>query len=113
MALGVTTLNSDGSLAVNTHPTQPPRAPVWGADQCLVDEEWAKFRSYLAERPGDVARLVLSIAEVERIIGRRLPDEAALPQWWSTCPRLEESEDGKRWHMDGMPGHYLVEFARS
>ena len=112
MALGVTNLNSDGSIAVTAYSTQPPRAPVWGVDQCLGDEEWTKFRSFLADRPGE-ARLVLSIAEVERIIGRRLPDEAALPQWWSTCPLLEESENGGSWHVGGMPGHYLVEFVRS
>ena len=81
-------------------------------DQCLVDEEWTKIRSYLADRSSE-ARLVLSIAEVERIIGRRLPDEAALPQWWATCPHLEESKSGRSWHVGGMPGHYLVEFVSS
>ena len=105
-------MNSDGSIAVSAYPTPPPRAPVWGADRCLVDEEWAKIRSYFADRPGE-ARLVLSIAEFERIIGRRLPDEAALPQWWSTCPHLDESENGGSWHVDGMPGHYLIEFVRT
>ncbi|MGH2752137.1 MAG: hypothetical protein ACRDK3_14885 [Actinomycetota bacterium] len=105
-------MNSDGSIAVNDHTAPPPVAPVWGADHCLVDREWSSFRDYLADRADDTVRVVLSIAEVERIIERRLPAEAALPQWWSNCPQLGECGRGKAWYVSGMPGHYLIELVR-
>lgn len=112
MSLGVMNLNSDGSIAVRDYTTRPPATSVWGADHCLVDEDWAKLRTYLSDRPSSVARLVLSIAEVEHIIDRRLPDDAALQGWWSRCPRLVDATRDERWHFNGMPGHYLIEFAR-
>jgi len=52
------------------------------------------------------------IAEIERIIGRRLPDEAGLPTWWSQCPGFGECGEGKAWRVAGMPGHYLIELVR-
>jgi hypothetical protein len=105
-------LNADGSIAVSQHPSKPPQAPAWGADHCLSGAQWSKFRKYLAETPHDERRLLLSIAEIERIIGRRLPDEAGLPTWWSQCPRLGDCGEGKAWRVAGMTGHYLIELVR-
>ena len=105
-------MNADGSIAVSQHPSKPPQAPAWGADHCLSEDQWSKFRKYLAETPPDERRLLLSIAEIERIIGRRLPDEAGLPTWWSQCPRLADCGEGKTWRVAGMTGHYLIELVR-
>jgi hypothetical protein len=106
-------LNADGSIAVSQHPSKPPQAPAWGADHCLSGDQWSKFRKYLAETPPDERRLLLSVAEIERIIGRRLPDEAGLPTWWSQCPRLGDCGEAKAWRVAGMTGHYLIELVRS
>jgi hypothetical protein len=105
-------LNADGSLAVTQQPPKPPEAPAWGAAHCLSKDEWGKFRKFLTGRPRDEARTLLSIAEVERIVGRRLPDEAGLPTWWAECPGLGECGEGTAWRVAGMPGHYLIELVR-
>jgi len=105
-------MNSDGSMSVQEYATRPPQAPAWGADHCLSEAEWAKFRDHLAGMTSDRTSIVLSIAEVERIIGRRLPAEAGLPQWWSQCPGLGRCGRGTAWYVTGMPGHYLLELAR-
>jgi hypothetical protein len=105
-------LNADGSLAVTQQPPKPPEAPAWGAAHCLSKDEWGKFRKYLTGRPQDEARTLLSIAEVERIVGRRLPAEAGLPTWWAQCPGLGEGGEGTSWRVAGMPGHYLIELVR-
>jgi hypothetical protein len=105
-------LNADGSLAVTQHPPKPPEAPAWGAAHCLSQDELGKFRKYLTDRPGDEARAILSIAEVERIIGRRLPAEAGLPTWWAQCQGLGKCGEGTAWRVAGMPDHYLIELVR-
>ena len=105
-------MNADGSLAVTQDTPKPPEAPAWGAQHCLSADQWGKFRKYLAEVPRDESRLVLSVAEVEDIIGHRLPDEAGLPAWWSDCPGLGECGDGEAWRVVGMPAHYLIELVR-
>lgn len=105
-------MNADGSIAVTQYPSKPPQAPAWGADHCLSTDEWGKFRRHLLETPPDRSRVLLSIAEIERIIGRRLPDEAGLPSWWAQCPGLGECGGGKAWRVEGMPGHYLIELVR-
>lgn len=105
-------MNGDGSIAISENPSKPPQAPAWGADHCLSADEWDEFRSYLGETSTETSRVMLSIAEVERIIGRRLPAEAGLPSWWSQCPGLGDCGEGTAWRVAGMPGHYLIEFAR-
>ena len=105
-------MNADGSIGVRQDPLIPPEAPAWGADHCLGTDEWEKFREYLGDRPRDEARTLLSIAEIERIIGRRLPAEAGLPTWWAQCPGLGECGEGTAWRVVGMPGHYLIELVR-
>jgi len=105
-------LNADGTIAVTQHPSKPPQAPAWGIDHCLSGDQWGKFRKYLDETPVDEKRLLLSIGEIERIIGSRLPDEAGLPSWWSQCPGLGEGGEGKAWRVTGMPGHYLIQLVR-
>ena len=106
-------MNADGSIAVSQDPSKPPQAPAWGANHCLSKDQWSKFRNFLAEAPPDEKRLLLSIGEIERIIGSRLPDEAGLPTWWSQCPGLGDSSEGQAWRVAGMPGHYLIELVRS
>lgn len=105
-------MNADGTIAVTQHPSKPPQAPAWGIDHCLSGDQWGKFRKYLDETPVDEKRLLLSIGEIERIIGSRLPDEAGLPSWWSQCPGLGEGGEGKAWRVTGMPGHYLIQLER-
>ena len=106
-------MDKDGSLTRTEAPTPPPAAPAWGPDHCLTEEQWARFRTYLARRPREVSSVVLSIAEIERIIDRKLPAEAGLPQWWATTPRLGKcGPDGGSWAVSGMRGHYLVEIVR-
>jgi len=105
-------LNADGTIGVTQDPLKPPEAPAWGAAHCLSTDEWDKFREYLGDRPPDEARTLLSVAEIERIIDRRLPDEAGLPGWWAQCPGLGECGEGTAWRVAGMPGHYLIELVR-
>jgi hypothetical protein len=106
-------LNSDGSLGVSQDLSKPPQTSEWGANQCLSEVEWGKFRKYLADRPLESGRITLSIAEIERIIDRRLPADAGLPSWWTQCPGLGEREQGSTWRVAGMPGHYLIELVRN
>jgi len=108
-------LNADGSIAVTQHPSKPPQAAAWGANHCLSGDQWGKFRKYLADTPLEERRLLLSIGEIERIIGSRLPDEAGLPSWWSQCPGLGDGEgdEGQAWRVAGMPGHYLIQLERN
>lgn len=106
-------MNSDGSLAVTEDLSKPPQAPEWGADHCLSEDEWGKFRKYLADRPNETGSVTLSIAEIEQIIDRRLPAEAGLPSWWTQCPRLGEGGERGAWYVAGMPGHYLIELVRN
>jgi hypothetical protein len=106
-------LNSDGSLGVTQDLSKPPQTSEWGANHCLSEDEWGKFRKYLADRPRESGRIMLSIAEIERIIDRRLPAEAGLPSWWTGCPGLGERDQGSTWRVAGMPGHYLIELVRN
>ena len=47
--------------------------------------KYAPLAAYLAAQPGDA--VTLSFAEIETLIGARLPPTARRQSWWSNSPR--------------------------
>ena len=56
--------------------------------------KYAPLAAHLAAQPDDVARVELTFAEVEAILGARLPPTAVRPIWWSNSM---SSPQGRAW----------------
>jgi hypothetical protein len=52
--------------------------------------KYIRLAAHLASQPPDVERLVLSLHEIESIVGDQLPGNARFPSWWRN--------DAKRMH---------------
>lgn len=71
--------------------------------------------AYLRRQRADALRL--TFAEIERLLGRMLPNAAASPSWWADCPGGKLKPQGQAWRRAGfqaalLPGE-TVEFRRN
>jgi hypothetical protein len=47
--------------------------------------------AHLAKQPNDVDRLVMTVAEIEEIVGDELPRMSRFPSWWRNDERRAHS----------------------
>jgi hypothetical protein len=53
--------------------------------------KYIRLAAYLAGQPGEVEHLVLTIPEIEQIVGQDLPRMARFPSWWRNDERRTHS----------------------
>lgn len=53
--------------------------------------KYIRLAAYLADQPPDVARVEMTIADVEHLLGETLPDNARFPSWWRNDERRMHS----------------------
>ncbi len=53
--------------------------------------KYIRLAAFLANRPPDVDRIVLSLSEIEQILGETLPYNARFPSWWRNDDRKMHS----------------------
>jgi hypothetical protein len=44
--------------------------------------KYIRLAAFLAGQPGTVTRVVMTIAEIEELLGQSLPFNARFPSWW-------------------------------
>jgi len=44
--------------------------------------KYIRLAAFLADQPHDVDRLVMTIDEIEALLGQALPDGSKFPSWW-------------------------------
>jgi hypothetical protein len=44
--------------------------------------KYIRLAAFLADQPPDIDRLVLTISEIEHLVGEALPEGARFPSWW-------------------------------
>jgi hypothetical protein len=53
--------------------------------------KYIRLAAWLADQPSAVERLVMSLAEIEDLVGASLPPNARFPSWWRNDPRRMHS----------------------
>ena len=53
--------------------------------------KYIRLAAFLAKQPNNVDRIVMSLSEVEGIVGETLPSNARFPSWWKNDPRRMHS----------------------
>lgn len=78
--------------------------------------KYIRLAAFFAGQPLDVARISLSVAEIEGLVGQPLPGNARFPSWW----RNDEHKMHSRawltagWQVDGMDAETgVVTFKRT
>ena len=77
--------------------------------------KYIRLAAYLAKQPNNVDRIVMSLSEVEGIVGETLPPNARFPSWWKNDPRRMHSRAWLTagWEVGGMVSQSAeVEFVR-
>ena len=104
--------------------TNPLSGAPWAAyAQATVAQERTERRSlkyirlaaFLAGQPGGVDRLVMSLPEIEEVVGERLPPNARFPSWWRNDEKRMHSRAWLTagWRVGAMIGERSqVEFVR-
>ena len=49
--------------------------------------KYIRLAAYLADQPSSVARLEMTVAEIESVVGEDLPSNARFPSWWRNDDR--------------------------
>lgn len=44
--------------------------------------KYIRLAAFLADQPHDLDRIVMSISEIEELVGESLPEGAKFPSWW-------------------------------
>ena len=77
--------------------------------------KYIRLAAYLAKQPNNVERIVMSLTEVEGIVGETVPPTARFPSWWKNDPRRMHSRAWLTagWEVGGMVSQRAeVEFVR-
>ena len=77
--------------------------------------KYIRLAAYLANQPGGVDRLVMSLPEIEEVVGETLPSNARFPSWWRNDDRRMHSRAWLTagWRVGSMMGETAeVEFVR-
>ena len=53
--------------------------------------KYIRLAAHLANQPTDVDKLVMTVAEIEEIVGDELPRMARFPSWWRNDERRAHS----------------------
>jgi hypothetical protein len=77
--------------------------------------KYIRLAAYLAGQPQDIERIVLSLPEIEEVVGDTLPNNARFPSWWRNDDRKMHSRAWLTagWRVGQMVGESgEVEFVR-
>jgi len=77
--------------------------------------KYIRLAAYLAGQPTEVERIVLTLREIEEVVGDTLPPNARFPSWWRNDERKMHSRAWLTagWKVGGMVGESAeVEFLR-
>ena len=77
--------------------------------------KYIRLAAHLASQPPEVDRLVLTLPEIESIVGDELPGNARFPSWWRNDGRRMHSRAWLTagWKVKGMGDEAEVEFVRN
>lgn len=77
--------------------------------------KYIRLAAHLASQPPDVDRLILSLPEIETIVGEELPPNARFPSWWRNDDRRMHSRAWLTagWRVDGLGDRAEVQFVRT
>jgi hypothetical protein len=78
--------------------------------------KYIRLAAFLADQPQDVTRLVMTISDIEELVGESLPDGARFPSWWRNDEHRAHSRAWLTagWTVQAMQtGKENVEFVRS
>lgn len=53
--------------------------------------KYIRLAAYFADQPASVDRLVLSVSDIEAVVGEPLPTNARFPSWWRNDHRKMHS----------------------
>lgn len=53
--------------------------------------KYIRLAAHLANQPPDIAKLVMTVEEIEDIVGEELPRMARFPSWWRNDERRAHS----------------------
>jgi hypothetical protein len=53
--------------------------------------KYIRLAAHLADQPADIDRLVMTVADIEAIVGDELPRMARFPSWWRNDERRAHS----------------------
>ena len=53
--------------------------------------KYIRLAAHLADQPNDVQKLVMTVGEIEEIVGEELPRMARFPSWWRNDERRAHS----------------------
>jgi hypothetical protein len=53
--------------------------------------KYIRLAAYLAGQPASVDRMTLTLAEIEEVVGAKLPSNARFPSWWRNDDRKMHS----------------------
>ena len=77
---------------------------------------YIRLAAYLADQPPEVTKLVMTIPEIEELVGETLPSGARFPSWWRNDEHREHSRAWLTagWVVTGVrPGVSVIEFVRA
>jgi len=76
--------------------------------------KYIRLAAHLAAQPPEIDRLVLTLPEIESIVGEALPTNARFPSWWRNDDRRMHSRAWLTagWRVDGMGDEARVQFVR-
>lgn len=77
--------------------------------------KYIRLAAFLAGQPLGVDRIVLTLPQIEEVVGDTLPHNARFPSWWRNDPRKMHSRAWLTagWKVDQMRGESAeVEFVR-
>lgn len=53
--------------------------------------KYIRLAAFLAGQPGGVDRVVMTLPEIEEVVGETLPNDARFPSWWRNDERKMHS----------------------
>lgn len=77
--------------------------------------KYIRLAAFLAGQPGTVERIVMTLPEIEEVVGERLPPNARFPSWWRNDEKRMHSRAWLTagWRVGAMIGERSqVEFVR-
>jgi len=77
--------------------------------------KYIRLAAFLAGQPEEIECIRMSIPEIEKVVGERLPANARLPSWWRNDERKMHSRAWLTagWKVSQVGGDSEVEFVRS
>jgi hypothetical protein len=77
--------------------------------------KYIRLAAFLADQPPDAQRIVMTLPQIEDVVGESLPHNARFPSWWRNTERKMHSRAWLTagWKVGGMvAGRAEVEFVR-